>query len=137
MFTFSCTDRIIPPSFTRKLKETNGVLGSSVSLECKVAGSPPITVAWFQNGQKITSGEKYQTTFSDNVCILQISSLNHDDTGTYTCKAANVAGSNETRSRLSVQGQYLVTDICNLLQIFHSFKKVYSFNDVILGEGNI
>ncbi|XP_029766379.1 titin-like, partial [Terrapene carolina triunguis] len=105
----SCTasvdvlDRIIPPSFTRKLKETNGVLGSSVLLECKVSGSPPISIAWFQDGNKIVSGEKHQTTFSDNLCVLQLNSLNSSDTGSYTCKATNVAGSDECRAVLNVQ----------------------------------
>lgn len=110
LFASSYTDRIIPPSFTRKLKETRGVLGSSVALECKVAGSPPITVAWFLNGHKISSGDKHQITFSDNVCTLQINSLGSSDTGTYTCKAANVAGSEETRALLTAQGQYSITD---------------------------
>lgn len=101
---FLLTDRIIPPSFTRKLKESHGVLASSAVLECKVAGSLPITVAWFHDGQKLTSGQKHQITFSDNVCTLQIASLNLSDTGAYVCKAANVAGSNETRAVLTVQG---------------------------------
>lgn len=72
---FSYADRIIPPSFTRKLKETPGVLGSSALLECKVSGSPPISVAWFHNGLKLVSGEKHQISFSDNLCILEVNSL--------------------------------------------------------------
>ncbi|XP_059576117.1 titin-like, partial [Alligator mississippiensis] len=105
----SCTasvdvlDRIIPPSFTRKLKETFGVLGSSVLLECKVSGSPPISVAWFHDRNKVASGEKHQITFSDNVCVLEVSSLSSSDTGTYTCKAVNVAGSDECRAVMTVQ----------------------------------
>lgn len=105
---FSYTDRIIPPSFTRKLKETFGVLGSSVLLECKVSGSPPISVAWFHDRNKVASGEKHQITFSDNVCVLEVSSLSSSDTGTYTCKAVNVAGSDECRAVMTVQGQYRV-----------------------------
>uniref|UniRef100_A0A8C4YJD4 Ig-like domain-containing protein n=1 Tax=Gopherus evgoodei TaxID=1825980 RepID=A0A8C4YJD4_9SAUR len=108
--TFSYTDRIIPPSFTRKLKETNGVLGSSALLECKVSGSPPISIAWFQDGKKIISGVKHQTTFSDNLCVLQLNSLTSSDTGSYTCKATNVAGSDECRAVLNVQGQYLTAN---------------------------
>lgn len=80
------------------------MLASSVVLECKVAGSLPITIAWFHDGHKLTSGQKHQITFSDNVCTLQIASLNLSDTGAYVCKAANVAGSNETRAVLTVQG---------------------------------
>uniref|UniRef100_A0A803VT07 Ig-like domain-containing protein n=1 Tax=Ficedula albicollis TaxID=59894 RepID=A0A803VT07_FICAL len=89
---FSYADRIIPPSFTRKLKETPCVLGSSALLECKVSGSPPISVAWFQNGLKLVSGEKHQISFSDNLCILEVNSLSHSDTGTYTCKPIILEG---------------------------------------------
>ncbi|XP_026502412.1 titin-like, partial [Terrapene carolina triunguis] len=105
----SCTssvdvsDRIVPPFFTRKLKETCGVLGSSALLECKVSGSPPISVAWFQDGNEIVSGDKYEVSFSDDVCGLKLNALDSSDTGPYTCAAANAAGSDECSAFLIVQ----------------------------------
>lgn len=102
---FLHTDRMVPPSFTRRLRDTAGVLGTSCILECKVAGSSPISVAWFHERTKIVSGAKYQTTFSDNVCTLQLNSLDSSDMGNYTCVAANAAGSDECRAMLAVQGQ--------------------------------
>lgn len=99
---------MVPPSFTRRLRGTLGVLGTSCILECKVAGSSPISVAWFHEKTKIVSGAKYQTTFSDNVCTLQLNSLDSSDTGNYTCVAANAAGSDECRAVLAVQGQCYV-----------------------------
>uniref|UniRef100_A0A493TUK4 Ig-like domain-containing protein n=1 Tax=Anas platyrhynchos platyrhynchos TaxID=8840 RepID=A0A493TUK4_ANAPP len=105
----SCTasvhvsDRIIPPSFTRKLKETYGQLGSSAVLECKVYGSPPILVSWFHDGQEITSGDKYQATLTDNTCSLKVNLLQESDMGTYLCTATNVAGSDECSAFLSVR----------------------------------
>uniref|UniRef100_A0A8C8AK76 Ig-like domain-containing protein n=1 Tax=Otus sunia TaxID=257818 RepID=A0A8C8AK76_9STRI len=94
----------IDPSYL-KLKETPCVLGSSALLECKVSGSPPISVAWFRNGLKLVNGEKHQISFSDNLCILEVNSLSDSDTGTYTCKATNIAGSDECSAVLTVQGQ--------------------------------
>lgn len=102
---FPHADRMVPPSFTRRLRDIGGVLGTSCILECKVAGSSPISVAWFHEKTKIVSGAKYQTTFSDNVCTLQLNSLDSSDMGNYTCVAANVAGSDECRAMLTVQGQ--------------------------------
>lgn len=96
---------MVPPSFTRRLKDTVGVLSTSCILECKVAGSSPISVAWFHEKTKIVSGAKYQTMFSDNVCTLQLNSLDSSDMGSYTCVAANAAGSDECRALLTVQGQ--------------------------------
>uniref|UniRef100_A0A8C0IT93 Ig-like domain-containing protein n=1 Tax=Chelonoidis abingdonii TaxID=106734 RepID=A0A8C0IT93_CHEAB len=101
---FFYADRIVPPFFTRKLKETCGVLGSSALLECKVSGSPPISVAWFQDGNEIVSGDKYEVSFSDNVCGLKLNALDSSDTGPYTCVATNAAGSDECSAFLIVQG---------------------------------
>lgn len=102
----SYLDRLVPPSFSRKLKETNGVLGSSVLLECKVSGTSPISVAWFQDGNEIVSGEKYEISFLDNICALKLNALDVTDTGPYTCVAANVAGSDECSAFLTVRGQW-------------------------------
>lgn len=107
----SYLDRLVPPSFSRKLKETNGVLGSSVLLECKVSGTSPMSVAWFQDGNEIVGGEKYEISFLDNICALKLNALDVTDTGPYTCVATNVAGSDECSAFLTVQGQWkAITD---------------------------
>ncbi|KAH0621546.1 hypothetical protein JD844_022941 [Phrynosoma platyrhinos] len=105
----SCTssvdisDHIVPPSFVRRLKETFGVLGSSVVLECKISGSSPISITWFYGGNEIFSGDKYEIAFSENVCALKVNALDSSDTGPYTCTATNVAGSDECSAFLTVQ----------------------------------
>uniref|UniRef100_G3UK67 Titin n=1 Tax=Loxodonta africana TaxID=9785 RepID=G3UK67_LOXAF len=98
------SDRVVPPSFIRKLKDTNAILGASVVLECRVSGSAPISVGWFQDGNEIVSGPKCHSSFSENVCTLNLSLLEPSDTGIYTCVAANVAGSEECSAVLTVQG---------------------------------
>ncbi|OCT61202.1 hypothetical protein XELAEV_18047225mg [Xenopus laevis] len=95
--------RVIPPSFTRKLKDTNSMLISSTHLECKESGSPPISIAWYQNGSKIVSSENHEITYTDNVCALTINDLGSSDVGNFTCKAANVAGDDECTASLTVQ----------------------------------
>lgn len=105
-------DRVVPPSFIRKLKDTNAVLGASVVLECRVSGSAPISVGWFQDGNEVVSGPKCQSSFSENVCTLKLSFLEPSDTGTYTCVAANAAGSDESSAVLTVQGQLRGAGCC-------------------------
>lgn len=83
-----------------------------------MSGSPPISVAWFRNGIKLVSGEKHQISFSDNLCILEVNSLSHSDTGTYTCKATNTAGSDECSAVLTVQGGYMM--VRKLSELFFS-----------------
>lgn len=104
--TLYSTDRIIPPSFTKTLKETHGLLGSTGVLECKVIGSPPISVSWYHDGDEITSGEKYQATLTDNTCCLRVNALEESDIGNYSCIASNVAGSDECEAYFIVRGKY-------------------------------
>lgn len=85
------------------------MMGSSVLLECKVSGTAPISVSWFQDGNEIVSGEKHEVSFLDNVCALKLNGLDVTDTGSYTCVAANVAGSDECSAFLTVQGQWMDT----------------------------
>uniref|UniRef100_A0A8C5RYA5 Ig-like domain-containing protein n=1 Tax=Laticauda laticaudata TaxID=8630 RepID=A0A8C5RYA5_LATLA len=94
---------MIPPSFTKPLKEIHGLLGSSSVLECKVIGSPPISVFWFRDGEEITTGEKYQATLTDNTCSLKVNALQESDIGNYTCIATNEAGTDECEAYFIVR----------------------------------
>ncbi|KAM9664701.1 LOW QUALITY PROTEIN: titin-like [Trichechus inunguis] len=82
-------DLIIPPSFTKKLKKMDSVKGSSIDLECIVAGSHPISIQWFKDDREISASEKYKFSFHDNTAFLEISHLEGTDSGTYTCSATN------------------------------------------------
>lgn len=74
-------------------------------MECKITGSLPISITWLHNGSKIFSGDKYEPEFSDSLCVLKINYLESSDAGSYTCVAANIAGTDECSAALIVQGQ--------------------------------
>uniref|UniRef100_A0A8C4MYF0 Ig-like domain-containing protein n=1 Tax=Equus asinus asinus TaxID=83772 RepID=A0A8C4MYF0_EQUAS len=94
---------IIPPSFTKKLKKMDSIKGSSIDLECIVAGSHPISIQWFKDDQEISASEKYKYSFHDNTAFLEISHLEGTDSGTYTCSATNKAGHNQCSGHLTVK----------------------------------
>uniref|UniRef100_A0A3Q3JQE8 Ig-like domain-containing protein n=1 Tax=Monopterus albus TaxID=43700 RepID=A0A3Q3JQE8_MONAL len=96
-------DRIMPPTFTKSLRRVDGSIGNDVSMECKVSGSQPMTIAWFKNDKEIVSGAKFQPEFKDNSATLRIIQLEKADSGVYKCKATNSAGFKDTSGTLYVK----------------------------------
>lgn len=104
MFFLQQTDRIMPPTFTKSLKRVDGNIGNDVSMDCRVSGSQPMTIAWFKDEQEITPGSKFLPEFKDNSATLQIVRLEKADSGVYKCRATNSAGFKETSGTLYVKG---------------------------------
>lgn len=100
------TERLIPPSFTKKLSETvEETEGNSFKLEGRVAGSQPISVAWYKNNIEIHPTSNCEITFKSNTLLLQIKRAGMDDAGLYTCKVSNDAGSALCTSSIIIKGE--------------------------------
>uniref|UniRef100_A0A8V5GDR7 Uncharacterized protein n=1 Tax=Melopsittacus undulatus TaxID=13146 RepID=A0A8V5GDR7_MELUD len=96
----SCTaqltvkERKSPPTFTKKLSEAvEETEGNELKLEGHVAGSQPLTVAWYKNNQEVHSSPHCEISFRNNTLILHIKCVEQSDSGLYTCKVSNEAGS--------------------------------------------
>uniref|UniRef100_A0A3P8SVR7 Ig-like domain-containing protein n=1 Tax=Amphiprion percula TaxID=161767 RepID=A0A3P8SVR7_AMPPE len=96
-------DRAVPPSFTKTLKKVDGSVGSSVTLECRVAGSQPMVVTWYKDDKEIHSDDRLKVDFSESSASVVITGLDQSDGGVYTCRASNDAGEKETSGTLFIK----------------------------------
>uniref|UniRef100_A0A8C4R7J0 Ig-like domain-containing protein n=1 Tax=Eptatretus burgeri TaxID=7764 RepID=A0A8C4R7J0_EPTBU len=92
----------MPASITRKLKKTECAFGSSASMECKVSGTAPLVVTWYKDGDDVHDGDKYHTSFVDNIATLIIQYVESSDKGNFTCKASNSSGSDTSTASLAI-----------------------------------
>lgn len=90
--------------FIKKLKNIQAVLGSVVTMECEVASSLPVSVEWSKGKQKITKSSKYKLLHFENTVSLELKLTDGADTGEYTCKVTNQAGSCVCSGVLTAKG---------------------------------
>lgn len=79
-------------------------MGSVVTMECKVAGSFPISVEWSKGKQNITKSSKYKLLHIENTVSLELKLTESADTGEYSCKVTNKTGSCVCNGVLTAKG---------------------------------
>ncbi|CAG9533738.1 unnamed protein product [Cercopithifilaria johnstoni] len=92
------------PRFIIPLQDTTVYIGSTIDLECKVAGDPMPTVKWSKDGTVLRDDLRYQWEIdaTTGTYRLKINNANVNDEGSYRCVATNVAGSATTKSFVSI-----------------------------------
>lgn len=79
-------------------------MGEAVTLECRIAGTPVISVAWFKEDGKLRKSNSCSMDFADGVATLQLFKSTKSDHGEYICKAENRVGSASTSYSVTVKG---------------------------------
>lgn len=104
----------VKPRFVIKPKDLNNLReGQQAHFECKLepVTDPNLKVEWFKNGHPVTIGHRFRPIHDFGYVALDIVDLIAEDSGTYTCRAMNAVGSDETTCSLNcrVSEQILTT----------------------------
>ncbi|KAF5916712.1 hypothetical protein HPG69_005507 [Diceros bicornis minor] len=89
----------VPPVISPHPKEYIIAVDKPIMLPCEADGLPPPDITWHKDGHAIMESIRQRILSSG---ALQIAFAQPDDTGQYTCMAANVAGSRSTNTKLTV-----------------------------------
>ncbi|XP_059046517.1 cell adhesion molecule Dscam2 isoform X34 [Achroia grisella] len=101
--------RFEPPQIRHSFGEQTLRSGPSLRLKCVASGNPTPDITWFLDGDKLSSGERLQigqfVTADGNVeSHLNISSVQTNDGGLYSCVALSKVGSASHSARVNVYG---------------------------------
>lgn len=107
----------VKPRFVTKPKDLSKLReGQHAHFECKLE---PVTdsnlkVEWFKNGRPVTVGHRFRPIHDFGYVALDIIDLIAEDSGTYTCRAVNLIGTDETSCTLDCRSsQQILTTTQN------------------------
>lgn len=79
-------------------------VGDVVTLKCRIAGTPDISVAWFKADGKLRKSNTCSMDFTNGVATLKLIQTTKFDTSEYICKAENRVGSASASCNVMVKG---------------------------------
>ncbi|CAF0971766.1 unnamed protein product [Rotaria sordida] len=93
--------RVISPLTNCELEELMPVLLTTII----DAGVPMATFTWYKNGQPLLEGNRFTTKYDiyTKTLTLQVLAARPDDQGTYTVRATNPVGTDETTCKLTIR----------------------------------
>lgn len=93
-----------PAVIVEKAGPMTVTVGETCTLECKVAGTPELSVEWYKDGKLLTSSQKHKFSFYNKISTLKILSVERQDAGTYTFQVQNNVGKSSCTAVVDVSG---------------------------------
>lgn len=79
-------------------------MGDPVTLKCRIAGTPDISVTWFKADGQLRKSNTCSMDFTNGVATLKLIKTTKFDHSEYICKAENRVGSASTSCNVTVKG---------------------------------
>jgi hypothetical protein len=101
---FGVIEDVVPPRFTDGLKPMEVKEGYTASMSVTCTGKPEPSVEWFKDGRPIQMDRDNIVTKDEGNGrhSITINNARLEDAGTFSCKAVNKAGSDETAAKFGV-----------------------------------
>lgn len=91
------------PKFSEPLPKTLEVKdGETLSIKCTVNADPEPQVAWFKDGQPLSSSDIIDLRYKQGLASLTITEIFPEDEGVYKCVATNSLGAQDCTCTLKV-----------------------------------
>ena len=107
------------------VEELAVVVRQSVRMECEPTGDPKPKVSWYKDGKLLVPKKNRYMRMMHGGKVLQIMAARVKDTGTYKCKAENIAGEAEKRFTLAVHGRLLLALLIVMLDTFLRYRHLW------------
>lgn len=101
-------------------------VGDNKVFECKVGGTPEISVRWFRDGAEIHQSVKHKMSFFNSAATLEISQVSENDSGNYFCEACSEAGTESCTVELEVKGWFSFTCL-HLIRVTNTNQRLFQF----------
>lgn len=102
IFSFQCN--LEPPSFTVEPESQDVLPATTVHFKSIFKGTTPLTVKWFKDDTELVTGGACYIMTEALASYLELYAVKPTDSGKYTCKVSNVAGSVTCSANLLVKG---------------------------------
>ena len=100
----------VPPKIKSQNIDHDVVEGETVVIRCSTSGVPEPIVAWFFNGVPITDDGSGGTRILRGGSVLSLSNVHQTQSGQYTCRAINSAGSDSFNYDLDINVPPVIRD---------------------------
>lgn len=103
----AAADQLEPPSIQPLVAPKMIKEQQKLKISCSLfSGSPPIAFDWLKNGEPIQPNERLSVKqTSDDISDLIFRRVQFDDSGSYSCRAANPAGRDQSSVKIQVRGE--------------------------------